>query len=224
MRNRILALVILAVVAVSSPAQASTNYRGNLFLEMMLTMMDFMGIIDYDRDYNDSYPNFRNYSSGMSPYGFNPWSSPVSSMAWQQAFNNIAPGWAGAAMPSPDNFGSWSPSPQAVIPYLPEYSDQHQTRPRSHKPHWIEGRWIANDSMIMEVSNGHFVMYYRDNPRQVRGGLIRLKDKWLAIAETKRKITRQYEFAYKKDMLALKDSQGNLMLFRRLQNWPLLVK
>lgn len=223
MHKRILALVILAVAA-TSPAQATTYYRGNVFLEMMLAMMDVMGIIDYERDYNDTYPNFRNFSYGMSPYGFNPWSSPVSSMAWQQAFNNVAPGWAGDALPSPGSFESWSPSPQAVIPYLPEYFDQYRTGSRAYKPHWIEGRWIANDNMIMEVSNGRFVMYYRDNPRQVRGGMIRLKDKWLAIAETTRKIIRQYEFAYKKDKLVLKDSDGNLMLFRRLPNWPLPVK
>ena len=78
--------------------------------------------------------------------------------------------------------------------------------------------------MIMEVRRGYFKMYYRDTPRQVRGGLIRLKDKWLAIYEKTHKITRQYEYAYQDERLALRDLKGNLMLFKKMPDWGIPLR
>lgn len=229
----------ILIICASSTAQATKYYRGNIFLEMMLAMMDLMGIIDYERDYyRQPYPNFNQYPA--SPWsGYNSLQSPAQAMAWQQMLSGGYPGFPGSSglmMPgatpwaNPMAGNNWGglgilpgTTPEAVIPYLPQYFNQYQ--PNTHaRSHWIEGRWLANDNMVMEVRQGKFTMYYRDRPDQVRGGLIRIKDHWLAIAETTRKIVRQYEYAYKKDLLVLRDSDGNIMFFRRLTNWPLTLK
>ena len=179
----------------------------------MLAMMDIMGMIDYERDYyNQPYPNYNTmpYASGYYPYQF-----PPQSLAWQQIISGGYPGGT-----------------QAAIPYLPKYFGQfpgqwqnlYSPQNPAYRKHWIEGRWVARDNMIMEVENGKFIMYYRDDPKQVRGGLIRLKDRWLAIAEETRKVTRQYEYAYRKDVLILRDEDGNMMVFRRLTDWPIRLQ
>lgn len=227
-------VMVVVFLACSSPAlQAANSLRGNVFLEMMLAMMDFMGFIDRDRSYyNQSYPNYNQYPYSQAFPGTGPWQSTAQALAWQQMLGGSNPVSPGAGMSPFSGPGNWSgmggfpgvSGPQAVIPYLPEYFNQQQNIYQPGKPavktHWIEGRWIANDNMIMEVRQGKFIMYYRDDPKQVRGGLIRLKDRWLAIAEQTRKITRQYEYAYKNDVLVLRDTNGNLMLFKRLTDWP----
>jgi len=197
-------ILSLCLVFLSPAASPATNYRGNLFLEMMLTMMKIMGFIDRDDDYYDQpYPNFNQFPY-IQPYAGN---------------NPMLPGsgWTGT-MPPQGLAGS-----QYGVPYLPQYFNQYRSG-RRYKPHWIEGRWAASDGMIMEVSQGEFKMYYRDAPKQVRGGLIRLKDHWLAIYEKTQQISRQYEFAFEDDRLALRDADGNLMLFMRLQDWPITLR
>lgn len=217
-RNRVVMLSLLLILSCSSPVtQATTTYRGNIFMEMMLAMMDVMGLINYERNsYNQPYPNFNSPAYGTSPYNFNSWQ--------QMPGGGFGPGgWSSWA--NPGNLAGIGGN-QATIPFLPEYFNQNpwQAGNPAARTHWIEGRWVANDNMIMEVRQGKFVMYYRDNPEQVRSGLIRLKDRWLAIAEETRKVSRQYEYAYKKDLLALRDTHGNLMLFRRLTDWPVPLR
>lgn len=265
-RLKLLARLLLLLIALSVPVSyAAQTLRSNVFLEMMLAMMDFMDLIDRDRDYERlPYPNYNTFLPTM-PYssaglgGQNPWQSYLQAMALQQMFNSAYPGMFpgtipglgsgfGSGMPgginpfgvtSPwslggfggpvDSFGNWNPlanqdQGHAIVPFLPEFFAEQGLTPPKPKTHWIEGRWVAGDNMIMEVERGRFVMYYRDRPEQKRDGLIRIKDRWLAIAIQSHKITRQYEYAYKDDLLVLKDSDGNMMLFKRLHDWPLALQ
>ncbi len=207
-----LGLALLICCPWHSASAASSSYRGNVFVEMMLKMMEIMvEIIDQDPEYSKMpYP---------MPYQFmNPYFNPTQFNPAQFNPAQINPFQAGQF------FGNTSPNPylpnQAVIPFLPD-AQPSVTAPvhLKYMPHWIEGRWISTDNMIMEVWQGEFKMYYRTRPSEVRGGLIRLKDRWLAIHEQTRQITRQFEYAIDDDKLALKDADGNMMLFYRSQNW-----
>lgn len=208
---------------------ASASVRGNLFVEMMLTMMEIMGFIDRDDDiYGQDYPLPGQFfmpglgMPGMGMPGAN-WSSWPQTMAMQQPWG----GYPGSMMPgmgAPNwSPSAWNPSARnqqsARIPFLPGYNPA-----KKYQSHWIEGRWYTSDGMIMEVYQGRFRMYYRQQPEEVRSGLIRIKDRWLGIYEESRQFLRQFEFAYKDDRLVLRDPDGNLMLMRRMTNWaiPLL--
>ena len=213
-------LLCLLLVLPVTESQAAVNTRTNLFLEMMLTMMEIMGMIDRnDNYYNQPYPvmtpGLNNFSQGMqNPMG-NQWQSALQMLALQQMLSNY-----GGAMALPGNFANPNSGllpNQTAIPFLPEYFNQTPQTSR----HWIEGKWQSSDGMIMEVRQGQFKMYYRHLPREVRGGLLRIKDKWLAIYESSHQITRQYEFAYKDDRLVLKDTSGNMMLFKRMTDWAM---
>ena len=206
---------------------SSSSYRGNVFVDMMLKMMELMvEIIDQDPEYS-KYPYplsnqflnpYFNPAFGMQPFYGSPWSNMAQNYAFQQMLTPFNPATAG------QYFGNTPFMPenpaQAVIPFLPD-SQPSVPAPVHLKfmPHWIEGRWISTDNMILEVWQGEFKMYYRTRPSEVRGGLIRLKDRWLAIHEQTTQITRQFEYAIEDDKLALKDFDGNIMLFSRSQNW-----
>jgi hypothetical protein len=205
-------VILFAVLIFCSPLSGyGKDIRGNIFIEMMLTMMEIMGFIDDDDDYySQPYPSYSQFPQ-FSQWGMgNSWQSMPQALAWQQMMGGAYPG-----MPGLSPFGN-QVAPGAVIPYLPGYGPQPAP---VYKPHWIEGRWIANDGMIMEVNQGRFKMFYRHSPKQQRSGLIRLKDKWLGIYEPSQQFARQYEFAYKDDRLVLRDIDGNLMLFKRMTNW-----
>jgi len=211
--NKKLSALLLALVLLFSSltSVAAVNTRSNLFLEMMLTMMEVMGFIDRDRNvYNQTYPSLNSLPYGSSMMG-NPMQNWLQTMALQQMLSGAANPALYGGMLTPGLAGL--PGNQATIPFLPEYLNQQA------KTHWIEGKWRSRDGMIMEVHHGYFKMYYPNRPREVRGGLIRIKDRWLAIHEKSRNFTRQFEFGYKDDRLVLKDTNGNLMLFKRMTDW-----
>ena len=186
--------IILLCVALffgytSTVSAANSSIRGNILIEMMLTMLEAMGF-DTNDQYSDTYPNYNQIPYQPPPYSNNPWSltsPPITS------FNP-------------------STNQSVIIPYRTESF-------QAKKNHWIEGKWLSSDGMILEVRQGQFKMYYRHAPQHVRSGLIRLKERWLAIYEKSHQITRQYEFAHKDGNLVLKDNNGRLMLFKRLIDW-----
>ncbi len=196
----------------SATASAAINSRSNLFLQMMVTMMEIMGLINRDDDYyNQSYPSYGNMAYPQLPFN-----NQMQALAMQQMLGGSNPALYGSGMMPGGSTLPYTGGNQAVIPFLPDYVNNQG---KKKKPHWIEGKWRASDGMIMEVHHGYFKMYYQQNPQQVRGGLVRIKDRWLAIYEKSRNITRQYEFGYKENMLVLKDTSGNMMLFKRMTNW-----
>ena len=209
----IFALVVFLVPLNTSAASYS---RDNIFIEMMRTMLEIMGIIDDDDDYYfGPYPSYNQFPylhyQGLNPRGAaNSWYSMPQALSWQQMLSSGYPGLPGW------NTRPGQMTPGAVIPYRPGYNPG---KAPLYKPHWIEGRWVATDGMIMEVRQGEVRMFYRHSPNQVRSGIIRLKEHWLGIYFPARQFARQYEFAYKDDRLALRDIDGNLMLFRRMTNW-----
>lgn len=212
--------IIFALLLFCAPlnSSAASYSRDNIFIEMMRTMLEIMGVIDDDDEYyHGTYPNYNqlpfNFYQGMNPQGaLNPWQSMPQALAWQQMLSGGYPG-----MPGLDSYAGQM-APGAVIPYLPGYKSG---KAPTYKPHWIEGRWLASDGMIMEVQQGKVKMYYRHSANQVRSGIIRVKEHWLGIYFPARQFARQYEFAYKDDRLALRDIDGNLMLFKRMTNWAI---
>jgi hypothetical protein len=209
-------LFAMLIFCIPLTSYAAKNIRGNIFIEMMLTMMEIMGFIDDDDDYySQPYPSYNQFPLFTQPGLGNSWQSIPQSMAMQQMMGGGYPGMSG--LNGFNAFGGGGQSSHGpVIPYLPGHSPNSR---QVYKPHWIEGRWIANDGMIMEISQGQFKMFYRHSPQQQRTGLIRMKDKWLGIYEPSQQFARQYEFAYQDDKLALRDVHGNLMLFKRMTNW-----
>jgi len=212
--------MIFALLLFCAPldSSAASYSRDNILVEMMRTMLEIMGVIDDDDDYyHGPYPSYNQFPfyfyQGMNPQDtFNSWQSLPHAMPWQQMLPGAYPG-----MPGVDSY-SGQIAPGAVVPFLPGYKPG---KAPIYKPHWIEGRWIASDGMIMEVQQGTVKMYYRHSPNQVRSGVIRVKEHWLGIYFPARQFARQYEFAYKDDRLALRDIDGNLMLFRRMTNWAI---
>ena len=232
--------ILLAMLITISPIQAANNIRGNLFIEMMLTMMEIMGFID-DKDdyYSQPYPSFNSFN-GLNSFGYgnfaypgfsnfsmpgNGWQSPTQS-ATQSAAQSLTGALAmqqmmGGGLPG---IGLGNSTP---IPFLPGYAPPGLAMGSSSgqfKPHWIEGKWQTNNGMIMEVKQGQFKMYYRQAPNQFRGGLIRIKDKWLGIHEKSQGITRQFEFAHKDGRLVLRDTNGNLMLLKKMTDWMIPLR
>ena len=205
-KKKYLAIIFATLVFCIPPAVSAASYsRDNIFIEMMRTMLEIMGVIDDDDDYyNQPYPSYGQfpffYAPGsLYPGSGNPWQSMSQALTMQQMMPGSYPGAGGA-----------------TIPFLPGYG---YGKTPAYKPHWIEGRWYARDGMIMEVRQGQVKMFYRHSPNQVRSGIIRLKEHWLGIYFPSQQFARQYEFAYKDDRLALRDIDGNLMLFRRMTNW-----
>jgi len=202
--------IIFALLLFCAPlsSSAASYSRDNIFIEMMRTMLEIMGVIDDDDDdyYYGPYPSYNQLPfylyQGMDPQGtFKSWQSMPQALAWQHVQPGGYPG-----MPGMNNY-SGQMTPGAVIPYLPGYKPG---KGPVYKPHWIEGRWFASDGMIMEVRQGKVKMFY-----------IRVKEQWLGIYFPARQFARQYEFAYKDDRLALRDIDGNLMLFKRMTNWAI---
>ncbi|MGD2119570.1 MAG: hypothetical protein PVG66_14510 [Chromatiales bacterium] len=181
-------------------ANFNMNYRGNLFLEMMLTMMEMMGFIDRDNYYsNQPYPNYNTFAPNLYGYGFsNPWQGGMPGAGW-----NSLPGLT--PLNSMNAFGN----PWDVSSLQPGQT------------HWIEGRWQAADGMLFVVQQGQFRMFYPQWPQETRSGLIRIKDRWLAIYEQQSHSSQQFEFAYQDEYLVLSDEYDNMMLFRKLFDWPM---
>jgi hypothetical protein len=212
--------ILLALLLFCAPlnTSAASYSRDNIFIEMMRTMLEIMGVIDDDNDYyNQPYPSYNHFPSfyypGLASQGMgNPWQSMPQALAWQPMLSGGYPGMPGLN-PIPGY-----PASGAVIPYMPGYKPGKSP---GYKPHWIEGRWVASDGMVMEVRQGEVKMFYRHAPDQVRSGIIRLKEHWLGIYFPSQQFARQYEFAYKDDRLALRDIDGNLMLFRRMTDWAI---
>jgi hypothetical protein len=212
--------LIFALLVFCAPfnTSAASYSRDNIFIEMMRTMLEIMGVIDDDDDYyNQPYPSYNQFPffnyQGWSPQGTTtPWQSMPQAMAWQQMLSGGYPGLPGY------NPLAGQLDQGAVIPYLPGYQSG---KAPAYKPHWIEGRWAASDGMIMEVRQGKVKMFYRHSPDQVQSGIIRLKEHWLGIYFPAQQFARQYEFAYKDDRLALRDIDGNLMLLKRMTNWAI---
>jgi hypothetical protein len=236
--RKLLPVLVCLVLVFSTPVSSAASYnRTNLFLEMMRVMLEMMGMIDRDNDYyNMPYPVYGNVFPGSQGFAGNPMQNWLQLQAMQQMLGSnpaafgLMPGMTPGMNPfmTPGmNPGLWSGpglpglgNNQTVIPFLPDYLGQGKKTGK----HWIEGKWQANDGMIMEVHRGYFKMYYRNSPREVRGGMIRIKDRWLAIFEKSRNFARTYEFGYKDKRLVLRDDDGNIMLFRRLTDWSVPLR
>ncbi len=213
--TRKLRAMILCLVCVALPIDSavSASTRTNVFLEMMLAMMEIMGMINRDRDnyYSQPYPV-------ITPGYNDQWQNAMQMLALQQMLNGNAAGMN--PLMGMNNLSALNGLPLSgnnsgnIVPFLPDLPTKTPAT-----QHWIEGKWRSSDGMIMEVRQGQFKMYFAHTPQEVRGGLIRIKDQWLAIYERSRQITRQYEFAYKDNRLVLKDPNGNMMLFKRMTNW-----
>ncbi|HXK55392.1 MAG TPA: hypothetical protein PLZ16_01990, partial [Gammaproteobacteria bacterium] len=99
-------------------------------------------------------------------------------------------------------------SPQAAAPYY-----NWPGSPSASGP--LDGEWEDAVGNILSVANDRFrISQSRD--RYSEGYLVLERDNILSMQTRDSRNKRYYEFAVKDDKLVLRDSSGNLLLFRRI--------
>jgi hypothetical protein len=78
----------------------------------------------------------------------------------------------------------------------------------------LEGVWQGNSGEVLLIRDGQFRLYAsRDN---YNDGRLTVRGDRLALGDPNTGVTREYEYAAHEDRLVLRDSNGNLLLYRRV--------
>ena len=103
--------------------------------------------------------------------------------------------------------GPWNPSVQGFAP-------QYNWRPAWSRPGPLDGDWEDPAGNLLSVANGRFrISQSRDRYTE---GYLRLETgKILSMRIRNSDYKRYYEYATQEEKLVLRDSAGNLLLFRR---------
>lgn len=106
-----------------------------------------------------------------------------------------------------------SPYPPGTMPRIP--AQLMPPRPRSPVSP-LDGVWEGRSGEILMIRDGRFRIYVnRDRYRQ---GRLRMRGKTLYMHSPHTNTTNKYEYATQKGRLALRDTEGRLLLYRRLKN------
>ena len=197
-------------------AQAADLAYPNRYGKMAASMVDMMDA--FSRAYQSrggekgsggasSLPqagaNWGMTNNPWSSMATNPWSmgSPWSSMApnpWSMGGNP----WSSMHnMP-----GSFPPNPNTDM-----FRGQLPASPSAG----LDGNWQGRSGELLAVSNGRFRIYqdrdhYQEGRIEVQGSGL------LTMSNHDGNVTRSYEYAVHEGKLALRDADGNLLLYRRV--------
>jgi hypothetical protein len=123
------------------------------------------------------------------------------------------------AMPSPD---AMMPGTAGMMPGMDDMAQWMQQLPHAAElpgmPGWqrtsLEGIWEGRAGGLLIVQ-AHRFRLYNSNGEYI-DGLIQARDDRIAIYDPERDIVRPYEFAQHQGRLVLRDSAGQVYLYRRL--------
>ena len=135
------------------------------------------------------------WGTGTPP--FNPNGLPLSPMMspWSPGGMNY--------MPDPRNI-----PPQAAGPF-------YNWRQAWPSPGPLDGDWEDSFGNILSIGNDRFRIS-QSQDRYSEGYLLREKDRIISLRTRNSNIKRYYEYALQDNKLVLRDSSGNLLLFRRI--------
>jgi hypothetical protein len=78
----------------------------------------------------------------------------------------------------------------------------------------LQGTWRGSNGETMQFWGGKNFRLYGTEGRSVEGGYLQYQDRLITyIPETD--VVRMYEFEYRPDMFAIRDSYGQIIVFRR---------
>ena len=239
----ILALFMLLspCAGTAGPFDSGSGSRQNPFIAGMEAMLDAMGYQSKsaspfpDDDPFSAMPSmdsiggspWSGFSSfpgmtsmpGMSPFGTGgmPWSTPfgMGALSGMSPFGMGSQGIPGFGSPweymKPDKWGRSGPGfpGKDIRRYL-------GTTPPASPTRELDGLWIGKNGERLWIRNG-WVRIYRDTHSDARA-LLRNRYLFIGIPETKNVL--QFEYGLRGNMLGLRDTYGNVQLFRRYGGHP----
>jgi hypothetical protein len=197
----IISVMIVPTLSIDGFANQSNRYSS--MAESMFDMMDaFSSAFQKRKGSRDNswLERQSDYSSWLR--GAPSWGSP--GMPWNPA-PMMSP-W------SPGGFGGWADPRQFAPHSVPPLYNWSSAWPR---PGPLDGEWEDPAGNILAVANGRFRIS-QSYDRYSEGYISIESDRILLLRTRDSNIERYYEFAHQNGKLVLRDSTGNLLLFRRI--------
>lgn len=196
MPTRLLRLApALPLLLAAATAHASGSAAATMMSQAMLTMMDIMGNLaqqySSNRRWNNSYVPFE--TMGGAPMAM--YAMP-GGIPGQQQIQTLTEG-ARDGLPAITNPG------QAMGGMFPAPNQSP-----------LDGIWQGQAGEIVLVMYGHFRIYADSD--HYRDGRYEINDNLLVMHDPQTGNSRSYEYAFSEGRMALRDKDGNLLLFRQL--------
>lgn len=199
-------LPLLALI-ISANAFSDQSSRYRPMAESMFDMMDAFSstfqkrMKERDNNWIRREPNQSSWLEGMPSWS----GGPPTNMN----------GGALSLMMSP-----WNPGGMNYVPDFRNLSPPVNTPYYSWRPDWfratpLEGEWEDAGGNILSVVGNRFRIS-QSSDRYSEGYLLKESDNILSMQTRDSRYKRYYEFAVQDDKLVLRDSSGNLLLFRRI--------
>ncbi|MET0091848.1 MAG: hypothetical protein ABW068_17855 [Candidatus Thiodiazotropha sp.] len=186
----------------------------------MLSMMDAMGNLAFKFKKDDGW-DFTSapqpFSSGISPFGYQPWNLP--------GYSSYMPGYPGSYMPGsmpgtlPGTIPGMTPGSMTGIPgsYLPGQS----LMPGGTQPQYsfqtasdVDGIWVGRGGEIVLVMYGYFRIYA--SSEVYRDGRYRIEGDRLLMHDPESGVTQMYEYRLDEGRMIMRGENGNILLFKKL--------
>ena len=191
--------LLLAYLLLACPASASTLDYPNRYRPMAESMFDMLDA--FSNAYQQRLPStspLPNPTPGMN-------SGWLSGTPMPAPMPGIGSGWpSGTPLPTPtpgiESGGS---------PGTPNWFGQ------AASPNPLEGSWRGRGGEILVIRNGWFRIY--KSRQRYREGQVRLNDaRTFSLYDRQGGNRRDYEFAEQRGRLVLRDPNGSLLLYRRI--------
>jgi hypothetical protein len=223
----------------------STAEQANRYRPMANSMMEMMDAFssafrERGRKHADQAGsnNAMPWSGNALSWGSSPWSMgsmPMTSnmspwsMSGMPMGNPMSP-WSMGGMPMTPSMSPWSmgnmPTPQSFNPWQWSENRPPENQPpgsSSPFPWWpsatanpLEGRWVDPQGHLLVITGERFAIA-RSAGESSTGRILINDERTLTLYPGDEAQGRPYEYAVKEGKLALRDEQGNLLLFRHTQ-------
>lgn len=233
----LLAAGLLLFGSLDAGSQTSGNRYGRM-AESMLDMMDAFTSAYQKRQGSPSMPQRQRPQGGLSwPQSVNPgsmpWTQGMTMNPWSSMYSmpfsqGTSPWNMVNPMTGANPFGMTSPGsmPWQQMPMMPGAEQMNPFQESFPQGPFdgggfpaagslLEGRWQGRAGEIFEVHGNRFRIY--QDPQNYREGIIeQIDDRRLSMRDPESGVTREYEYAVNQGRLVLRDTAGNLMLYRQL--------
>lgn len=185
--------IVIILLCTPTPVATEQN-RHTAMANAMTSMMDAMGMWFNQVGPNNNWQNIPYSAQNSSPI---PWQANGSA-----SWNNPAH-WSGIG-PAPVTATpwSWGLNPVSSSPWLPQIFDG------------LDGVWIGNSGERFTVQGRKFFL---DHYGRRVSGILQISDRTLALFQPQLNVTSFYEYVHHDGKLALRDGQGQVLLYRRSQ-------
>lgn len=196
-------LLSLSLCAGLSHRATAGSVASNLMSQAMITMMDAMGEMAH---------GYRNRGDS----GWGGWQG-MNAVPWSAYAVPGMTALSGSGIPGQAQMQELaSQAPQSYIQGQSSLQDllQQPTYWRNSDPSPLNGIWQGQQGEIVLVMYGHFRVYaspdvYRDGDYEIRDGYIIMRD-------PKTGMQKPYEYVLDKGRMVMRDSDGDLLLFRQM--------